>query len=518
MQENVNPNHEDCVVVLNGITKYFPGTIANDHINLELYRGEVLALLGENGAGKTTLMNILYGMYQPDKGEILINGKSVRIRSPHDAMEHGIGMIHQHFTLIPVHSVVENVILGIKPRRGEKLGIKEAARQIQELGEKYGLDVNPYAIVGKLPVGVQQRVEILKALYRNAHVLIMDEPTAVLTPQETDKLFQFVRDFRKHGNSVIFITHKLNEVMEIADRITVLRDGKVVGNVRREEASEKKLAYMMVGRDLQVITHQAMSTKRGSKVLDVRNLEVLSERGTKAVDGLSFTVHKGEIFGIAGVSGNGQEELAEALCGLRPVSGGQILLGGKELTNRDAMSIIKNGVGYIPADRQREGLIPDMSVAENLILKSYFSPQVTSHGWLNYRNIQSSAQQLANDFAIKTPSITTKVKALSGGNQQKVVVAREMVIGTELLVAVQPTRGLDVGAAEYVHTVLVRERANGRAILLISTELSEVLNLSDRIGVMYRGKLLKIVPSQEATVEEIGLLMAGVVGATNGKV
>jgi len=505
----------DIVIVLRGITKYFPNTIANDHIDLELRRGEVLALLGENGAGKTTLMNILYGMYQPDEGEILIDGKPVKIHSPHNAMEYGIGMIHQHFTLIPVHSVVENVILGIRPRRGERLRIEEEAKKIQQLGERYGLEVNPYALVGQLPVGVQQRVEILKALYRNARVLIMDEPTAVLTPQETDKLFQFIRDFRNRGNSVIFITHKLNEVMEIADRITVLRDGRVVGNILRAEASEKKLAHLMVGRDLLVITKKE-ATEFGPTVLEVKGLEVLGERGTKAVDDLSFTVRKGEIFGIAGVSGNGQEELAEALCGLRTVSKGQIILSGKELTNKDALSVIQNGVGYIPADRQKEGLITDMSVAENLILKSYFDPSFVTYGWLNQRRIQSTAQQLVNDFAIKTPSLATKVKALSGGNQQKVVVAREMVIGTELLVAVQPTRGLDVGATEYVHSVLIREREQGRAILLISTELSEVMSLSDRIGVMYKGKLLKVIPSQEATVEEIGLLMAGVVEEDDG--
>ena len=505
----------DIVIVLRGITKYFPNTIANDHIDLELRRGEVLALLGENGAGKTTLMNILYGMYQPDEGEILIDGKPVKIHSPHNAMEYGIGMIHQHFTLIPVHSVVENVILGTRPRRGERLRIEEEAKKIQQLGERYGLEVNPYALVGQLPVGVQQRVEILKALYRNARVLIMDEPTAVLTPQETDKLFQFIRDFRNRGNSVIFITHKLNEVMEIADRITVLRDGRVVGNILRAEASEKKLAHLMVGRDLLVITKKE-ATEFGPTVLEVKGLEVLGKRGTKAVDDLSFTVRKGEIFGIAGVSGNGQEELAEALCGLRAVSKGQIILSGKELTNKDALSVIQNGVGYIPADRQKEGLITDMSVAENLILKSYFDPSFVTYGWLNQRRIQSTAQQLVNDFAIKTPSLATKVKALSGGNQQKVVVAREMVIGTELLVAVQPTRGLDVGATEYVHSVLIREREQGRAILLISTELSEVMSLSDRIGVMYKGKLLKVIPSQEATVEEIGLLMAGVVEEDDG--
>lgn len=508
MTQALASSTQDPVIILKGLTKYFPGTIADDHIDLELHRGEVLALLGENGAGKTTLMNLLYGLYQPDEGEILVNGQPVRIRSPHDAMNLGIGMIHQHFMLIPVHSVVENVLLGMKPERGKRQNIKKAAQRLEELGARYGLPVDPYAIVGTLPVGVQQRVEILKALYREAHVLIMDEPTGVLTPQEIKKLFVFVRDFRDKGGSVIFITHKLPEVMELADRVTVLRDGKVVGSVSRDLTTEKEVAHMMVGRDLSVSTRQEAA--RGNKVLEVKDLRVEGQSGTVAVDGLSLDIYAGEILGIAGVSGNGQEELAEALCGLRSISGGSIFLSGKAITNYAALSIIEHGVGYIPADRRREGLILDMSIAENCMLKSHMDPQFVSHGWLNWRAIRSSAQHLVDDFAIKAPSVATRVKALSGGNQQKVVVAREISVGTELLVAVQPTRGLDVGATEYVHSALLRERKAGKAILLISTELSEVMNLSDRVGVIYRGKLLKTLASTDASVDEIGLLMTGV--------
>jgi general nucleoside transport system ATP-binding protein len=516
LTQEAKPDRHNRVVVLKGITKYFPGTIANDHIDVELHAGEVLALLGENGAGKTTLMNLLYGLYQPDEGQILIEDQPVRIRSPHDAMRHGIGMIHQHFMLIPVHSVVENVLLGVKSERGKPQNPRKAAQRIRELGDRYGLGVDPHAIVGGLPVGIQQRVEILKALYREARVLIMDEPTGVLTPQEIEKLFDFVRDFRERGHSVIFITHKLREVMALANRITVLRDGKVVGSVSREETTEKELAHMMVGRDLSIATREG-GAAGGAPVLEIRDLHVQGESGTDAVDGLSLDVRKGEILGIAGVSGNGQEELAEAVCGLRRAQSGTILLSGEDLTNRDALSVIQHGVGYIPADRQREGLVLEMSVAENAILKSHIDRHFVFHGWLNWRAIRSTAADMAEDFSIKTPSVATKVKALSGGNQQKVVVGREISIGQELLIAVQPTRGLDVGAAEYVHSVLLRERQEGKAILLISTELSEVMSLSDRIGVIYRGKLLKTLPSSEATVDEVGLLMTGVVEGSDDK-
>lgn len=505
------------LITLKNITKYFPGTIANDHIDLTLAGGEVLALFGENGAGKTTLMSVLYGLYQPDEGEIFIKGEQVKIRSPHDAMEYGIGMIHQHFTLVPVHTVVENIILGTEQASLKYLNIEEKVKKIEKIGNKYGLEVDPFAIIRQLPVGMQQRVEIIKALYKNAQILIMDEPTSVLTPQETEKLFNFIRDFKAKGHSVIFISHKLNEVMEIADRITVLRDGKIVGNVSRSEASESQLTHMMIGRDLEIAkTNNTIHPK--SEMLKIENLTIVGDRKSRAIDDISFTVREGEIFGIAGVSGNGQEELAQALCGLRKVKSGQITLSDKDITNKDVLSIIHQGVGYIPADRHKEGLVLDMSIEENLFLKNHSNPMFFHHGFLNQNKIQENARNLMRDFEIKTTSSKSRAMTLSGGNQQKVAVAREVNIGTKLLVAVQPTRGLDLGAIDYVHKTLLKEKKEGKAILLISTELSEIMTLSDRIGVMYRGKLLKIIQRKDAKVDEIGLLMAGITeGNGNGK-
>jgi simple sugar transport system ATP-binding protein len=497
------------LITLKNITKYFPGTIANDHIDLTLAGGEVLALFGENGAGKTTLMSILYGLYQPDEGEIFVNGEQVKIRSPHDAMGYGIGMIHQHFTLVPVHTVVENIILGTEQAYLKYLNIEEKVKKIEKIGNKYGLEVDPFSIIRQLPVGMQQRVEILKALYRKAQILIMDEPTSVLTPQETEKLFNFIHDFKAKGHSVIFISHKLNEVMEIADRITVLRDGKIVGNVLRQEASESQLTHMMIGRDL-VIPKTKSSIHPKSEMLKIKNLTIMGDKHNKAIEDLSFTVQEGEIFGIAGVSGNGQEELAQALCGLRKVKNGQITLSDEDITNKDVLSIIHQGVGYIPADRHKEGLVLDMSIEENLFLKDHSNPTFLHYGFLNHNKIQKNARNLMRNFEIKAASSTSKVMTLSGGNQQKVAVAREVNVGSKLLVAVQPTRGLDLGAVEYVHKTLLKEKKEGKAILLISTELSEIMTLSDRIGVIFRGKLLKIVQRKDAKVDEIGLLMAGI--------
>lgn len=497
------------LITLKNITKYFPGTIANDHIDLTLAGGEVLALFGENGAGKTTLMSILYGLYQPDEGEIFVNGEQVKIRSPHDAMGYGIGMIHQHFTLVPVHTVVENIILGTEQAYLKYLNIEEKVKKIEKIGNKYGLKVDPFSIIRQLPVGMQQRVEILKALYRKAQILIMDEPTSVLTPQETEKLFNFIHDFKAKGHSVIFISHKLNEVMEIADRITVLRDGKIVGNVLRQEASESQLTHMMIGRDL-VIPKTKSSIHPKSEMLKIKNLTIMGDKHNKAIEDLSFTVQEGEIFGIAGVSGNGQEELAQALCGLRKVKSGQITLSDEDITNKDVLSIIHQGVGYIPADRHKEGLVLDMSIEENLFLKDHSNPTFLHYGFLNHNKIQKNARNLMRNFEIKAASSTSKVMTLSGGNQQKVAVAREVNVGSKLLVAVQPTRGLDLGAVEYVHKTLLKEKKEGKAILLISTELSEIMTLSDRIGVIFRGKLLKIVQRKDAKVDEIGLLMAGI--------
>jgi len=505
------------LITLKNITKYFPGTIANDHIDLTLAGGEVLALFGENGAGKTTLMSILYGLYQPDEGEIFIKGKQVKIRSPHDAMEYGIGMIHQHFTLVPVHTVVENIILGTEQVSLKYLDIEEKVRKIEKIGNKYGLEVDPFAIIRQLPVGMQQRVEILKALYRNVQILIMDEPTSVLTPQETEKLFNFIRDFKAKGHSVIFISHKLNEVMEIADRISVLRDGKIVGDVSRSEASESQLTHMMIGRDLAIVKKNNTIHPK-SEMLKIENLTIVGDRKSKVIDDISFTVREGEIFGIAGVSGNGQEELAQALCGLRKVKSGQITLSDKDITNKDVFSIIHQGVGYIPADRHKEGLVLDMSIEENLFLKDHSNPMFLHYGFLNQNKIQENARNLMRDFEIKAASSKSRAMTLSGGNQQKVAVAREVNIGTKLLVAVQPTRGLDLGAIDYVHKTLLKEKKEGKAILLISTELSEIMTLSGRIGVIYRGKLLRIIQRKDAKVDEIGLLMAGITeGKRNGK-
>ncbi len=506
---NTIMNNKADSIVLKNITKYFPGTIANDHIDLTLVSGEVLALFGENGAGKTTLMSILYGLYQPDEGEIFIKGERVKIRSPHDAMEYGIGMIHQHFTLVPVHTVVENIILGIEKAYLKHLDIEKKVKKIKEIGKKYGLEVDPCTIIQQLPVGIQQRVEILKALYRNAQILIMDEPTSVLTFQETEKLFDFIHDFKAKGHSVIFISHKLNEVMEIADRIAVLRDGKIVGNVLRQEASESQLTHMMIGRDL-VIPKTNSSIHPKSEMLKIKNLTIMGDKQNKAIDDLSFTVREGEIFGIAGVSGNGQEELAQALCGLRKVKSGQVTLSDKDITNKDALSIIRQGVGYIPADRHKVGLVLDMSIEENLFLKDHSNATFLHYGFLNHNKIQKNARNLMRNFEIKAASSTSRVMTLSGGNQQKVAVAREVNVGSKLLVAVQPTRGLDLGAVNYIHKTLLKEKKEGKTILLISTELSEIMTLSDRIGVIFRGKLLKIVQKKDAKVDEIGLLMAGI--------
>ena len=497
-------------ITLKNITKYFPGTIANDHINFTLAKGEVLALFGENGAGKTTLMSILYGLYQPDKGEIYIEGKLRKICSPHDAMKYGIGMIHQHFTLVPVHTVAENIVLGTESDILKYLDIEKRIKKIREIGKKYGLEVDPNAFVGQLPVGLQQRVEIIKALYRNAQILIMDEPTSVLTAQETNKLFDFIRDFRSKGHSVIFISHKLNEVMEIADRITVLRNGKIVGNVLRKEATEKQLTKMMIGRDLMIPRRNGNLRTNQREILKIENLTIMGDRKSKMVDDLSFDVKEGEIFGIAGVSGNGQEELAQAICGLRKAKSGRIVLNGKEITNSNALLIIQKGVGYIPADRHKEGLVLDMSIEENLFLKNHSDASFFHYGFLDRKKMKDKAKRLMENFEIKAASPQSKAMTLSGGNQQKVAVAREVSIGSSTLVAAQPTHGLDLGAIEYVHKTLLREKKEGKAILLISTEISEIMTLSDRIGVMYRGKLLKIILREDAKIDEIGLLMAGI--------
>lgn len=497
----------EVLVEMKNIKKVFPGTIANDNISLEVKKGEVVSLLGENGAGKTTLMKILYGMYNADEGEIAVEGQSANISSPQKAKELGIGMIHQHFTLVPVHSVLENVMLQINDSYKPEL-IKN---RILELGDKYELKVNPLALVSDLPVGFQQRVEIIKALLGNSRLLIMDEPTAVLTPQETDKLFNFIREFKAEGNSVIFITHKLNEVMEISDRIVVLRDGKKIGSILREDADKNKLTQMMIGRNFDFKVEHSKSDI-GGKVLDVNNVSLIGEKGNKVLNNLSINIRAGEIYGVAGVSGNGQKELADAIAGLRKISGGDIKLEGRSIKDLNAQEILNMGVGYIPSDRHKLGLVLDMSVEENLILKSTYDKNYFKYSFLRGENLLRDAEEKIQKFDIKVSSPEASAHSLSGGNQQKVVVAREVTIGEKLLIASQPTRGLDFGAAAYVKETLEEQKRSGKAVLLFSNELSEIMELSDRIGVMYEGEILDTFDKEEADINKIGLLMTGVRG------
>ncbi|MGQ9457952.1 MAG: ABC transporter ATP-binding protein [Anaerolineae bacterium] len=495
---------------LEGITKRFPGVLANDHIHFDLRRGEVHALLGENGAGKTTLMNILYGLYTPDEGRIFLNGQEVAIHTPADAIRHGIGMVHQHFMLVPVMTVTENIILGAEVvKSGILLDHRRAAEEIRRLSAQYGLEVDPGALVADLPVGARQRVEIIKALYRQADILILDEPTAVLTPQEADALFATIRSLAAQGKSVIFITHKLREVFAIADRITVLRDGRVVGTTTPAATTPAQLAAMMVGREV-ILTVEKGPAKPGPVVLQVRGLEAYDDRGVKAVNGVSFEVRAGEVLGIAGVQGNGQTELVEVLTGLRPAEAGQVLISGVDVTNASPRKIMEQGVAHIPEDRREHGLVDAYPVADNLVLCSYYQPPFARGVLLNERAIEEYAQRLVKEFDIRTPSVYTNGGSLSGGNQQKLVVAREFSRPIRLLIAAQPTRGLDVGSIEFIHQQIVRKRDEGCAVLLVSAELDEIMSLSDRIAVMYKGQILATLDAAEATREQVGLLMAGV--------
>lgn len=499
-------------VEMKNIRKVFPGVIANDDISLSIEKGEVVSLLGENGAGKTTLMKILYGMHQADSGKIIIEGKEVTINSPHQARELDIGMIHQHFTLVPVISVVENIMLTLK----EGYEPAKITKKIKKIAQNYGLEVDPEAIINELPVGFQQRVEIIKALIGNSKLLIMDEPTAVLTPQETEKLFNFIREYKAEGNSVIFITHKLNEVMEISDRIIVLRDGKKIGSIAKKEADKKKLTKMMIGRDFDFGIEKSKS-ETGEVVLELNNIALKSEKEAKILDNLSLNVKAGEIFGIAGVSGNGQEELAEVIAGLRKIDSGEIKLLNKSIKNYSVQEIINSGVGYIPADRHRFGLVLDMNLEENLILKSTYQKEYYKGLFFNKKVLADNAEQKINNFDIKSSSSKTTARSLSGGNQQKVIIAREVAIGKNLLIASQPTRGLDFGAADYVKKTIEAEKQKGKAILLISNELTEIMELSDRIGVIYEGEILEIFKREEAEIDQIGLLMTGVRGDKSGE-
>ncbi len=498
------------VLELKDITKQFPGVLANDHISLTLEQGEIHALLGENGAGKTTLMNILYGLYQPDEGEIIVRGTPQKFHSPSDAIHAGIGMVHQHFMLIPVFTVTENVMLGDEPLRpGGFLDRKTAASQIREVSEKYNLEVDPDAYIKDLPVGVQQRVEIIKLLYRQADILIFDEPTAVLTPQEADDLFRIMHGLTEQGKSIIFITHKLREVLDIADRITVIRRGKVVGSTLPSEADQEKLASMMVGRAVDLELERA-AVQAGETILNVEDLSVLDERKQLAVDNVTFDVRAGEVLGIAGVQGNGQTELVEALTGMRTPLSGTLTLTGKDITRAHPRQITEIGIAHIPEDRQRDGLVLTFPVYENLVLQTYYLPPNARGINMSWDGIVKKADELIQQYDIRTPNAETSAGSLSGGNQQKVIVARELSRPIKLLIASQPTRGLDVGSIEYIHSQILKRRDEGVAVVLVSTELDEILQLSDRIAVMYRGEIVAVVPAAEATKEYIGLLMAGV--------
>jgi simple sugar transport system ATP-binding protein len=492
------------------ITKRFPGVLANDQICFSLEEGEIHGILGENGAGKTTLMNILYGLYHPDEGEIRVRGKSVEIKSTRDAIQAGIGMVHQHFMLIPVFTVTENVMLGDEATTIAGILDREStAGRIRDISSEYGLEIDPNVLVSTLPVGVQQRVEIIKLLYREADILIFDEPTSVLTPQEADQLFRIMRSLAESGKSIIFITHKLREVLDIADRITVIRQGQVIGTTTPQEADKNTLASMMVGREV-VLEVEKSKAQPTELTLRVENLKVLDDRNTLAVNGVTFDVLAGEILGVAGVQGNGQTQLVEALTGLRHPVEGRIELRGTDITRGTPRQIIELGTAHIPEDRQRDGLVLSYPVTDNMVLNTYYLEPFTEKAVLQEEAIRSNAESLIEAFDIRTPSALVDVDTLSGGNQQKVIVARELSRPIRLLVAAQPTRGLDVGSIEYIHSRLIEKRDEGVAVLLVSTELDEIMQLSDRIAVMYRGQIIDIVTIEDASRENIGLLMAGI--------
>lgn len=494
---------------LRGITKRFPGVVANDNVNLALNTGEVLSLIGENGAGKSTLMSVLYGMYRPDEGEILIDGSPRVFNSPGDAIAAGIGMVHQHFMLVPVFTVAENVVLGVEPTGTlGKLHIDEARRMVREISDKYSLDLDPDAVIENLPVGVQQRVEIVKVLLRDAKVVVFDEPTAVLTPSEIIEFFEIVKTLVSAGRGVVFITHKLKEALNIANRIAVLRRGKVVGEVDPKAATESQIAEMMVGRPVQLTVNKNQAAA-GDVVLKVSDLTVLDADGRTHVEGVSFEVRAGEIVGVAGVQGNGQTELVEALTGLRKATSGTITLDGKDLTHSNPRERHQLGMAHIPEDRQRQGLVGGLSVAENLVLTRYHDDQFSHGVVVDWDAANVIADTLISEYDIRTPSKETGVGTLSGGNQQKVIVARELSRDLRLTIAAQPTRGVDVGSIEYIHSRIVKERDTGTAVLIVSTELEEVMALSDRLLVMYRGRVVAELDPKKVTPMEVGLYMAG---------
>ncbi|MDE0974316.1 MAG: ABC transporter ATP-binding protein [Candidatus Nanopelagicales bacterium] len=499
---------DELVLEVTGLTKRFPGVVANEDVSLTVHKGEIVALLGENGAGKSTLVKMIYGLYRPDEGEIRIKGETVRLSGPREAIRRGVGMVHQHFQLVPVFTVAENVILGNEPRKLSFIEKRKAIKEVTALAEKNGMAVDPKALVRDLPVGAQQRVEILKALYRRADILIMDEPTAVLTPQETDELLKTMKGFAANGVAVIFITHKLREVLAIADKIEVLRSGKVVGTTTPAEADQAKLAQMMVGRSVLLSVEKSTSSPK-EIVLDVVGLSSDSDIGLPAVREVNLTVRSGEIVGIAGVEGNGQRELVEALTGIRKSTATKFAINDENAIGADPHEIHSMHVGHVPEDREKDGLVGQYSIANNMVLNRFDEPEFSRRGIRNMDAVNGLATKLVKEFDVRTPSIKTPANSLSGGNKQKVVIARELSANPSLLIASQPTRGVDVGSIEFIHSQIISARDNGAAVLLVSAELDEVLGLSDRILVMYDGEIVAELESADADRAEIGRLMAG---------
>ena len=498
------------VVEMLNIRKEFPGIVANDNITLQLRKGEIHALLGENGAGKSTLMGVLFGMYQPEVGKIKIRGKEVKISNPNVANDLGIGMVHQHFKLVSNFTVTENIILGLEPKKGLVVDIKSAAKRIEELSKQYGLNVDPYAKIEDISVGMQQRVEILKMLYRNAEVLIFDEPTAVLTPQEIQELIKIMKGLVKEGKSIIVITHKLKEIKEAADRCTAIRRGKYIGTVDVKTTSEAEMAKMMVGREVSFKVDKSEAKPRDI-VMSIKNLSVMNNKKVLGLKNFSLDIRRGEIVGIAGVEGNGQTELVEAITGLRPVDSGNIIYNNEDITAIPVRNRVEKGIAHIPEDRHKRGLVLDYTIEENMVLESYNKKPFSKNGLLNKQAIKEHAQKIIDTFDVRSGEGADSIaRTLSGGNQQKAIIGREVELNPELLLAVQPTRGLDVGSIEYIHKRLVEQRDNGKAVLLISLELDEILNVADRIAVINNGELIGIVNSKETNENEIGLMMAGV--------
>lgn len=498
------------VVEMKNITKVFPGVVANDNVDFALAQGEIHVLLGENGAGKTTLMNQLYGLYEPTSGEIYINGKLTNIKDPNVAISLGIGMVHQHFMLVEPFTVAENIILGSEPslNGGIKLDMDKAVKDVEEISTKYGLKVDPNVKIQDISVGMQQRVEILKALYRGADILILDEPTAVLTPQEIEELSGILRKLTQQGKSVILITHKLKEVMAMSDRVTVIRRGKKIDTIKNENTSTDELAEIMVGRKVNLVVDKD-DKETGDVVMSVKDLSAVNNRGIPALKGVSFEVRAGEIFAIAGVDGNGQTELVEVITGLRKATGGNVTLLGKDITNKPTKAVIDAGVSHIPEDRHKRGLVLQHTLAENAVLGSHRNAPFSKHGVLDYPTIHNFCLELIEEFDVRTPNEKVEAKSLSGGNQQKLIVARELSRKPELLIASQPTRGVDVGAIEFIHKRLVAERDKNKAVLLVSLELDEVMSLADRIAVVYDGQIVGVIDGKDATEKELGIMMAG---------